>query len=177
MKFHVGKKSKRKPSTNASSETTAIPPNNAHHTGENISSPGVIAPNVREEPQLIDEDSLSESKQQISSTSLEVEPGNDPLSRLTGSTSSGEGEGGETMTNSLRRTDFAGSGHQVNALQHHSNHQGSARYGECLSEGDHTNLKGFVHELVGKRLLPHLNEALKSLNEWVSPCDTELDVI
>jgi hypothetical protein len=42
-----------------------------------------------------------------------------------------------------------------------------ARYGECLSSGDHAHLRAFVHELVGKRLLPHLNEALKSLNEWV----------
>ena len=42
-----------------------------------------------------------------------------------------------------------------------------ARYGECLSSGDHAHLRAFVNELVGKRLLPHLNEALKSLNEWV----------
>ena len=46
-------------------------------------------------------------------------------------------------------------------------HGDSARYGECLSSGDHTNVRGFVHELVAKRLLPHLNEALRSLNEWV----------
>ena len=56
-------------------------------------------------------------------------------------------------------------GHQMNALL--QGHSDSARYGEYLSSGDHAHLRAFIHELVGKRLLPHLNEALKSLNEWV----------
>ena len=56
-------------------------------------------------------------------------------------------------------------GHQMNALLHGPSD--GARYGECLSSGDHAHLRAFVNELVGKRLLPHLNEALKSLNEWV----------
>ena len=59
-------------------------------------------------------------------------------------------------------------GHQMNTMLH--DHYEGARYGECLSSGDHTHLRAFVHELVGKRLLPHLNEALRSLNEWVRRC-------
>lgn len=59
----------------------------------------------------------------------------------------------------------------MNASLHgsHGDGEGNGRYGECLSNGDQANLRAFVNELVGRRLLPHLNEALKSLNEWVSP--------
>ena len=44
------------------------------------------------------------------------------------------------------------------------------QYGRCLSEDDHRNLRNFVIDLVAKKLLPHLNEVLKNLNEWVSEC-------
>ena len=49
----MGKRSKRKPSTNTPTETTPTSPNNAHQ-GEPPNSPGIIAPNVREEAQLMD---------------------------------------------------------------------------------------------------------------------------
>ena len=42
------------------------------------------------------------------------------------------------------------------------------QYGQCLNEEDHHRLRNFVMELVTRKLLPHLNEVLKNLNEWVS---------
>ena len=41
------------------------------------------------------------------------------------------------------------------------------QYGQCLSEDDHRNIRNFVMDLVARRLLPHLNEVLRNLNEWV----------
>lgn len=99
---------------------------------------------------------------QTSGSSLEVEPGNDPLSQLT---SSGEGEGGgNTVINSVAKSDSR----EAISPSERRQRQGEARYGAWLSSEDHTHLRSFVYELVGRRLLPHLNEALKSLNEWVS---------
>ena len=125
----------------------------------------MITPNVREEAQLMDSDPLGGS-QQTSSSSLEVEPGNDPLSQFSSAGERGGEGGGVTFTNSMRKSE---SGQEVN--EHlHGDRQGGARYGERLTKEDHSHLLNFVYELVGRRLLPHLNEALKSLNEWVSIC-------
>ena len=37
-----------------------------------------------------------------------------------------------------------------------------------MNEEDHHRLRNFVMELVTRKLLPHLNEVLKNLNECVS---------
>ena len=158
FKFHIGKKSKKKTPSTSSYGTTPSSPNNAHHGETTNSAEIIIAPNVREEAQLMDNDTFAGDRQ-TSGSSLEVEPGNDPLSLIT---SSGEGEGGETtIINSMTKSESI-------LPSEHWQRQSGARYGACLSNEDHTNLRSFVYELVGRRLLPHLNEALKSLNEWVS---------
>ena len=166
FKFHIGKKSKRK-TASTSSETTPASPNNAYH-GENVNSSSsgagtdnVITPNVREEAQLIDTDPLGGLKQ-ASTSSLELEPGDDPLTSL-GEEGGGGEVGGVTQTKLVEKSD---SRQDVNNYRH-GDHHGGAGYGECLSNEDHANVRGFMYELVGRRLLPHLNEALKSLNEWV----------
>ena len=89
-----------------------------------------------------------------------VQPGDDPLSQSL--------PHGERLSEGLS-----------NSMDHaHHNEEGGAgrvgarpgawSYGRCLSEDDHRNLRNFVIDLVSKKLLPHLNEVLKNLNEWVS---------
>lgn len=116
---------------------------------------------VREEPQLIGSDAMISEPTQPAST---VHPGDDPLSQFAAKSSSPRGNGSGETSNA-----FAGSG-----VLNHGNELmggemgGGVQYGCCLSEEDHRSLKGFVIDLVTKKLLPHLNEVLKNLNEWVS---------
>ncbi len=46
-----------------------------------------------------------------------------------------------------------------------------SKYGQCLKIEDHQRMAEFMEVLVGRRLLPHLTEVLKNLNEWVGPCN------
>lgn len=111
---------------------------------------------VCEEPQLIGIESSE-------STSSSVQPGDDPLSQFAA----------KTRGNSLGD---ASNPSMESSLQNHEAEEGAGegaeekgfRYGRCLSEEDHRIIKAFITDLVTKKLLPHLNEVLKSLNEWVS---------
>ena len=122
---------------------------------------GVVKPDqIREDPRLISPDSMSSEL----SVSLAVEPGSDPLSQLaaTSPLPTGEGMGTEGPPNSLDHN-------YLNTEEGtKSGEAAGGRYGRFLSEGDHRSIRNFVMDLVSKRLLPHLNEVLKNLNEWVS---------
>lgn len=144
-------KSKNKAKKDATTKSTSIP-NNTHQSGSD-SSPEFIKPNVREEAKLIDLDPLNSPTSPEFNQSSIVTPGNDPLSQLAGSP---DNEEEERLSNSSSPSSEAGS--SSNILR---------QFGQCLSQEDHNNLQAFVQELVGKRLLPHLNDVLKSLNDTV----------
>lgn len=117
---------------------------------------------MREEPQLITSDLLN------SETST-VQPGDDPLSQLA-SVTTVIPISNDNSSNEMR---IPSSTADHNLLNHHddslvSDESGLMQFGQCLSEEDHRNLRNFILDLVTKRLLPHLNEVLKNLNEWVS---------
>jgi hypothetical protein len=122
---------------------------------------GLVKPDhIREDPRLISPDSMSPEL----SVSLAVEPGDDPLSQLAATSPQPTREGLETEES-------------LNILDHNywnnddgvkSEEVAQGHYGLCLSDVDHRNIRNFVMDLVLKRLLPHLNEVLKNLNEWVS---------
>lgn len=124
---------------------------------------GVAKPSwLRQEPQLIRSEPLSPEN----SLSCSVEPGADPLSQLAARTSvpTGEGPGERTPNSSFDH-----------ALQNDESSSvvrpggiGAGHYGQCLSEADHRSIRNFVMDFVIKKLLPHLNEVLRNLNEWVS---------
>ena len=139
-------------------------PNDAHQeeANSNLSNSGSATrpDQIREEPRLI-----SDPEASVSST---VEPGDDPLSQLAASSHTPAlGEG----LNDRIPTTLDHSLHNHEELLNSGNGRGRggvAQYGRCLSEDDHRNLRNFVIDLVSKKLLPHLNEVLKNLNEWVS---------
>ena len=133
------------------SKTTAVP-NNTHQSGSD-SSPEFIKPNVREEAKLFDLDPLNSPTLDANQSSI-VAPGNDPLSQLAGSPDDQEEE--ERLSNSS--TPPSEDNSVSNLLR---------QYGQCLSQEDHNNLQAFVQEMVGKRLLSHLNDFLKTLNDTV----------
>ena len=91
-----------------------------------------------------------------------VAPGNDPLTQ----------DNQTTIHHALSSSDFSESEgkekYSVNGAVEGGGRSGGTRYGQGLSLEDHTRLAMFVEELVGKRLLPHLSEVLRNLNEWVS---------
>ena len=123
-----------------------------------------------QEPRLIASDS---------ETTSSVQPGDDPLSQLAAKTSLPLGEGlSETLPNSLDHNFL--NDEELMSLGGGVGREGVS-YGRCLSEDDHRNLRNFVIDLVSKKLLPHLNEVLKNLNEWVSmsvclPCSVCLSL-
>lgn len=92
-----------------------------------------------------------------------VAPGNDPLTQDTG-----------TIHHALSSADFSSNEAYDKQLTNGPSEGGVAlgsKFGQCLKIEDHQRLAEFVEVLVGKRLLPHLTEVLKNLNEWVSPCN------
>lgn len=115
------------------------------------------ADQIREDPRLISPDSVSPEL----SVSLAVEPGGDPLTQLAAIPPLPMGEG-------LESEDPLDHNYLNNEEGTKSGKVAGGQYGRCLSEEDHRNIRNFVIDLVSKRLLPHLNEVLKNLNEWVS---------
>ena len=115
---------------------------------------------IREEPQLISPD-LSNSNMNVS---MDVQPGDDPLSQLAAKSGVPKDE------NSNDRIQKSMANH--NLVNHDDllnvGRTGVVQYGQCLNEEDHHRLRNFVMELVTRKLLPHLNEVLKNLNEWVN---------
>ena len=162
-KFHFRKRSKKK-NSNASTPSTpsSLVPNNAHPEANSRPDP------ILEEQQqkLVDSPAVASPENSLSSSSSSsvLEPGADPLSKLAAAKSS---------KSSLTKEEAHSNSLEWSYL---NNEEGgypgegvvSVQYGKCLSEEDHRNLRNFVIDLVSKRLLPHLNEVLKSLNEWVS---------
>ncbi len=142
-------------------------PNNDHQEAANLNlsnSGSASQPDqIREEPRLI-----SDPESSLTST---VEPGDDPLSQLAAGnrTLPALGEGlNERLPNMLDHNFL----NHEDALNSRGGRGGGAvQYGRCLSEDDQRNLRNFVIDLVSKKLLPHLNEVLKNLNEWVSHGD------
>lgn len=116
--------------------------------------------NAREEATLF---TISNSDSDLSSQSQTVAPGNDPLTQQS-----------TTIHHALSSADFSGSesSEKLIALngpiEKNGGFGGTQKYGQCLKIEDHQRLAEFVQELVGRRLLPHLAEVLKILNEWVS---------
>ena len=125
---------------------------------------GHVVPNisrVQEEPQLI-----APSDSDLAQPASTVQPGDDPLSQFAAKSLSPLGERTAVVVNAL-----PGAGglqnHREELAEGEGQEGGVAQYGRYLSEGDHRSIRRFVLELVAKRLLPHLNEVLRNLNEWV----------
>lgn len=155
--FNLKKRFKSK-SKNKSKKDTAKStpiPNNAHQSGSD-SSPEIIKPNVREEAKLIDLDSLNSPTTSEPNQSSMVAPGNDPLSQLASTPADEEKEEEESLSSSSTPPSMRSS--SSNLIR---------QYGQCLSKEDHSNLQVFVQEMVGKKLLTHLNDLLKTLNDTV----------
>ena len=111
---------------------------------------------MREEPQLIGIG--------IESSEPSVQPGDDPLSQFAASSStSSQGNGSGSV--SAQSSEAGVGNHEV---EEGASEGVEFRYGRCLTEEDHRAIRNFVLDLVSKKLLPHLNEVLKNLNEWVS---------
>ena len=85
---------------------------------------------------------------------MEVTPGNDPLSQL-----ASENPTKSAVISLLDPVE--------GSVERQKGGRSSALVGLCLSLEDHHQLKAFVQEFVGQRLLPHLEAVLKNLNEWV----------
>ncbi len=116
---------------------------------------------VREEPQLIGIG--MESAESASA----IEPGGDPLSQFVASSTSSHGNGSGDV--SSQSSEAGLQNHEGGAGgREHSGEETGFRYGRCLTEEDHRAIRSFVSGLVSKKLLPHLNDVLKSVNEWVS---------
>ena len=141
-------------------ESPPTVPNN-EHSGDLPPIAEVPDPNhAREEPKLFSSSS-SDSLNPQSATTHTVAHGNDPLTQ----------EVPTTIHHALSSADFSKTETRDAYLANgavEGSRSGGARYGQCLTVEDHGRLRGFVEELVGKRLLPHLSEVLRNLNEWVS---------
>ena len=117
----------------------------------NEETPEIIKPNdAREEAQLFE----SGSNESLNQEPLEVTPGNDPLSQL-----ASENPTKSAVISLLDPVE--------GSVERQKGGRSSALVGLCLSLEDHHQLKAFVQEFVGQRLLPHLEAVLKNLNEWV----------
>ena len=148
--------------------------NNEHQPIGNIPTiPEIIDPkNAREEATLFSSSGSDSSL--ISPHSLVVAPGNDPL---TGNTRTNKPPViGETISHALSTADFMADEQARTLSQVLSNGANEvktnslpavSKYGQYLSIVDRTRVRDFVQEL-GRRLLVHLCEVLKNLNEWVS---------
>ena len=123
---------------------------------------GIKISRIQAEPQLVGSDSTTFESTQNSSTASTVKPGDDPLSQFAATNWLPRGNGSMDTVSNV---------HGESGLLNHMDLMGVKRdgvqYGRCLSDGDHQSLKGFVVELATKKLLPHLNEVLKNLNELV----------
>ena len=145
-KFHF----RRKPSKNK--HNGPIPNNAQPEETPNLTSTDVIKPT--QEPQLITSDPNLSSM---------VETGEDPLSQLAATTSLPKDEISNKRTpNSIVDHNLVNQSDLLNSDESHV-----VQYGQCLSEDDHRNIRNFVMDLVARRLLPHFNEVLRNLNEWV----------
>ena len=147
-------KLKLRKSNKSSKESSPIVPNNK---GKSPTNNAVPDPNsARKEPTLF---TISTSDSDLNNSQA-VAVGNDPLTQNSG-----------TIHHALSNADFTGGEscekYVTNGSIEGGRETGSVRYGQCLKIEDHERLAGFVQELVGKRLLPHLSEVLKNLNEWV----------
>ena len=152
FKFKKGRKSPK--------DSPPTPPSNKQRGELPVIKENPDPNSVREEAVLF---TVSPPDPDLSSpTPHTVAPGNDPLTQ----------ENQTTIHHALSSADFSESEgkekYTVNGAVEGGGSSGGARYGQCLSLEDHKSLTMFVEELVGKRLLPHLSEVLRNLNEWVS---------
>ncbi len=147
-----GIKFKFRKSNKSSKESPPIVPANG---GETPSIKIIPTPNnVRHEATL-----SSNSEQDLDA----VAPGNDPLTQGSGTIhhalSSADVSTSELYDKQLTNGPNEGAGRLAAA---------GSKYGQCLKLEDHQRMAEFVEVLVGRRLLSHLTEVLKNLNEWVS---------
>lgn len=152
LKFRIGqsKKDKQKERSPIAEEEEPAAP-----TGQEEPPPQILKPNVREEAILIDSDASNEDLNQAPPPPpppSEVALGSDPLTQMVS-----QSEDGYSPKHFVGRYgDSFGSGRRS-----------PSGVGQCLTLEDHNALRSFVQEFVGQRLLPHLEAALKNLNEWV----------
>ena len=158
FKFKL-RKSKNKPSN----ESPPTVPNNKGNSPTNNAVPDLNS--AREEPTLF---TISNSDSDLNTQAVAV--GNDPLTQNSG-----------TIHHALSNADFSvGEScekYVTNGPIERGRETGNMRYGQCLKIEDHERLGEFVQELVGKRLLPHLSEVLKNLNEWVRGGDPVISAV